>query len=111
MQTSKGRLSVLLVVMALSAGLLLSSTAILYNSHREATAQKQSQQATSLSDVVTIQNTSMSVPAPNSVVDKQSMPNQIVVALPLRQDGKTWTGTVTFTASKPIEIEVEHKHV
>jgi hypothetical protein len=50
------------------------------------------------------------MPAPNSVVDKQSMPHQIVVALPLRQDGKTWTGTVTFTASKPIEIEVEHKY-
>ncbi len=110
MQTSKGRLSVLLVVMALSAGLLLSSTAIVYNNHREATGQKQSQQVTSLSDVVTIQNTSMSVPAPNSVVDKQSMPHQIVVALPLRQDGKIWTGTVTFTASKPIEIEVEHKY-
>jgi hypothetical protein len=109
MQTSEGRLSVLLVVLALSAGLLLSSTAILDNSHREATAQKQSQRATSLS-VVTIQNTSMSVPAPNSVVDKQSMPHQIVVALPLRQDGKIWTGTVTFTASKPIEVEVEHKY-
>jgi hypothetical protein len=52
----------------------------------------------------------MSVPAPNSAVDKQSLSHQIVVALPLRQDGKIWTGTVTFTASKSIEIEVEHKY-
>jgi hypothetical protein len=39
----------------------------------------------------------MSVAAPNSAVGKLSMPHQIVVALPLRQDGKIWTGTVTFT--------------
>jgi hypothetical protein len=38
------------------------------------------------------------------------LPHQIVVALPIRQDGKIWTGTVTFTASKPIEVEVEHKY-
>jgi hypothetical protein len=52
----------------------------------------------------------MSVPAPSASINKQSMPHQIVVALPLRDDGKIWTGTVTFTASKPIEIEVEHKY-
>lgn len=48
----------------------------------------------------------MSVPAPSASINKQSMPHQIVVALPLREDGKIWTGTVTFTASKPREIEV-----
>ncbi|MGA8738980.1 MAG: hypothetical protein WB501_08135 [Nitrososphaeraceae archaeon] len=26
----------------------------------------------------------------------------------MRNDGKIWTGTVTFTASNPIEIEVLH---
>jgi hypothetical protein len=49
----------------------------------------------------------MSEPAPNA---PQILPHQIVVALPIRQDGKIWTGTVTFTASKPIEVEVEHKY-
>ncbi len=107
MQTTKGRFLVLLVVMAI--GLLLSSTTIIYNYQREATAQKQATPS-SLSDAVTIQNTSMSVAAPNSAIDQRSMPHQIVVALPLRQDGKIWTGTVTFTASKPIEVEVEHKY-
>ena len=106
MQTIKDGFSVLLVAMALSIGLLLLSMTIIYNNHHEATAQKQ---AVELPDVVTIQNTSMSFPAPNSVVNK-SMPHQIVVALPLRQDGKIWIGTVTFTASKPIEVEVEHRY-
>ena len=63
-----------------------------------------------------VQNTSMSVPAPNAICPKfnstscQLIPHQIVVALPIRSDGAIWTGTVTFTASKPIEIEVFHKY-
>jgi hypothetical protein len=103
------RFQILLVVMALSTG-LLSSTTILHGNQQEVIAQKQAQPSSPLSDIVTIQNTSMSIAAPNAPVNKQSVPHQIVVALPLRQDGKIWTGTVTFTASKPIEIEVEHKY-
>jgi hypothetical protein len=57
-----------------------------------------------------VQNTTMSVPAPNANINNQTMPHQIVIALPLRQDGKIWTGTATFTASKPIEIEILHKY-
>jgi hypothetical protein len=52
----------------------------------------------------------MSVPAPNAPVNNQSIPHQIVVALPIRADGKIWIGTATFTASKPIEVEIEHKY-
>jgi hypothetical protein len=55
---------------------------------------------------VIIQNTSMSVPAP---VRHPGQPtHEVVFALPLRTDGYIWTGTVTFTASKPIEVEVLH---
>lgn len=57
-----------------------------------------------------VQNTTMSIPAPSANINNQTMPHQIVIALPLRQDGKIWTGTATFTASKPIEIEVLHKY-
>jgi hypothetical protein len=111
MQAKEARFAILPVVMALSTGLLLSSTTILYNCQQEVIAQKQLQRSPSaISDVITIQNTSMSVPAPSAAINKQSMPHQMVVALPLRDDGKIWTGTVTFTASKPIEIEVEHKY-
>jgi hypothetical protein len=52
----------------------------------------------------------MSKPAPNAPVNNQSIPHQIVVALPLREDGKIWTGMATFTASKPIEVEIVHKY-
>ena len=57
-----------------------------------------------------VQNTTMSIQAPNAKLNNQTMPHQIVIALPLRQDGKIWTGTATFTASKPIEIEVLHRY-
>jgi hypothetical protein len=50
----------------------------------------------------------MSKPAPNAPVNNQSIPHQIVVALPLREDGKIWTRMATFTASKPIEVEIVH---
>jgi hypothetical protein len=114
MQMNKARFPILLVVMALSIGLLLLSISIsLHSNQQQVVAQKQIQQsssASSLPDVVTVQNTSMSVPAPSALANKQNVPHQIVVALPLRDDGKIWTGTVTFTASKPIEIEVEHKY-
>jgi hypothetical protein len=87
---------------------------LLHSNQHEAIAQQQSYQSSSslsiLPDVVTIQNTSMSVPAPSAAVNKQSIPHQIVIALPLRDDGKVWSGKVTFTASKPIEIEVIHKY-
>ena len=57
-----------------------------------------------------VQNTTMSIPAPSANINNQTIPHQIVIALPLRQDGKIWTGTATFTASKPIEIEVLHRY-
>src|SRR5688500_5000999 len=36
--------------------------------------------------------------------------HEVVFALPLRDDGKVWSGTVTFTASKPIEAEILHTY-
>lgn len=38
-------------------------------------------------------------------------PHEVVFALPLRDNGKVYLGTVTFTASKPIEVEVLHNYV
>ena len=57
------------------------------------------------------QKTEMSIPASPSVTPHGKLPHQIVFALPLRNDSKIWTGTVTFTASKPIEIEVFHNYI
>jgi hypothetical protein len=50
----------------------------------------------------------MSNPASPTVTPHGKLPHQIVFPLPLRNDSKIWTGTVTFPASKPIEIEVLH---
>jgi hypothetical protein len=60
---------------------------------------------------VTIQNTSLSMLGVNAKMNNQDIPHSIVVALPIRADGKIWTGAVTFTASKPVEIEVLHKYL
>jgi hypothetical protein len=56
------------------------------------------------------QKTTMSISTPGAKLNNQTLPHQIVVALPPRLDGKIWTGTVTFTASKPIEVEVLHRY-
>ena len=52
----------------------------------------------------TVSSTSASVSAPGL------KPHEVVFALPLREDGKIWSGTVTFTASKPIEAEILHNY-
>ena len=58
----------------------------------------------SSNDTYISQKTEMSVPASPMVTSPGKLPHQTVFALPLRDDGKIWTGVVTFTASKPIEI-------
>ena len=95
------------IIIVISASIPISST-ILMNSNAKAQSQPQQQDQQPI--VIRVQNTSMSEPAPNAPLNNQTLPHQIVVALPIRQDGKIWTGTVTFTASKPIEVEVEHKY-
>jgi hypothetical protein len=65
---------------------------------------------TSINDTYISQKTEMSVPASPMVTPPGKLPHQTVFALPLRDDGKIWTGVVTFTASKPIEIEVLHNY-
>ena len=57
-------------------------------------------------EVFIVQNTSMSAPAP--VRHPGQPPHEVVFALPLRDDGKIWSGKVSFTASKPIEAEILH---
>jgi hypothetical protein len=53
---------------------------------------------------VTIQNTSTSGVDP--LPGHQA--HQLVMVLPPRSDGKLWVGTVTWTASKPVELVVLH---
>jgi hypothetical protein len=55
-----------------------------------------------------LQNTSKSKPAPVRHPGQPS--HEVVFALPLREDGNVYSGTVTFTASKPIEVEILHTY-
>ena len=59
-------------------------------------------------EVFIVQNTSMSAPAP---VRHPGQPlHEVVFALPLRGDEKIWSGKASFTASKPIEVEILHMY-
>jgi hypothetical protein len=53
---------------------------------------------------VTIQNTTTSAQDP--LPGHQG--HQLALILPPRSDGKVWVGTVTWTASKPVELVVLH---
>ncbi len=59
-------------------------------------------------DTVTIQKTEVSSPDPCIPATCSYVPlthqHQLVMALPPRNDGKVWVGTVTWTASKPVEV-------
>ena len=60
--------------------------------------------AANMSGPITIQKTGVS--------DTDPLPghsaHQLVMAIPPRSDGKVWVGTVTWTASKPVEVVVLH---
>jgi hypothetical protein len=62
--------------------------------------------AANMTGNVTIQKTGVSAPDP---LPGHSA-HQLVMALPPRSDGKVWIGTVTWTASKPVEVVVLHMY-
>lgn len=72
------------------------------NNNNSAIAQQQGQNQV----IYRIQETAMSTAAP--VAHTGNLPHAVVFTLPIRDDGKIYTGRVTFTASKPIEVEVIH---
>jgi hypothetical protein len=73
-------------------------------SQENTTTAQQATPATPTSDTVTLQKTGIS--------DTDPLPghsgHQLVMALAPRSDGKVWVGTVTWTASKPVEVVVLH---
>ena len=84
--------------LAFSIGVATASSNI--GTQSQVTAQQQSE------EIYRIQETAMSSAAP--VAHTGNLPHAVVFALPIRDDGKIYTGQVTFTASKPIEVEVIH---
>ena len=108
-------LSLLLIPFVLSLTFIDNSSSSLLFERTNAQAsstiteiQNQTSTAEEVEDVLIVQNTSMSVPAPVGHPDQP--PHEVVFALPLRDDGKIWSGRVSFTASKPIEAEILHMY-
>ena len=86
--------------MAAGLAFLIVATASIIGMERQVAAQQQDD------EIYRIQETAMSTAAP--VAHTGNLPHAVVFALPIRDDGKIYTGQVTFTASKPIEVEVIH---
>jgi hypothetical protein len=57
-------------------------------------------------EIIRTQETAMSRAAP--VAHTGNLPHAVVFVLPIREDGKVYTGQVTFTVSKPIGVEIIH---
>lgn len=93
----------LITIILLAAGVAFSIVAAASSNigmQSQATAQQPNE------EIYRIQETAMSSAAP--VAHTGNLPHAVVFALQIRDDGKIYTGQVTFTASKPIEVEVIH---
>ena len=108
--TTTNTTAIAIIIVTIAIGMIVIVTTLIIPASTTVRAQQGNLTEQQQSVEFRIQNTSMSVPAPTAKLNNQTLPHQIVVALPLRQDGKIWTGTATFTASKPIEIEVLHRY-
>jgi hypothetical protein len=100
--------TIIVAGMATIIAMMAAALLIPYLQQQDAAAQQQLQNS-EWPIVVRVQKTIMSTAAPVKAPD-QPLPHQTVFALPIRDDGKVWSGKVTFVASKPIEIEVIHRH-
>ena len=97
-----GGIAAVAVIILIAAELFMVSI-----ERQSAVAQQQDQ--SEWPAIVRVQKTLMSGAAP-AKAPGQSLPHQTVFALPIRHDGKVWSGKVTFVTSKPIEIEVIHRY-
>jgi hypothetical protein len=91
------------IAIAVMAGLMATLIPVLaINANAQVPGVIPQQSSTDEQDTVTIQKTGVSStdPLPGHSA------HQLVMALPPRNDGKVWVGTVTWTASKPVEVVV-----
>jgi flagellar basal body-associated protein FliL len=100
MNKARGSRMVITIIILLSAVFALSIAGAASNIglQSQATAQQQNE------EIYRIQETVMSSAAP--VAHTGNLPHAVVFALPIRDDGKVSTGQVTFTVSKPVEVEL-----
>ncbi|HEY6756330.1 MAG TPA: hypothetical protein VI037_02960 [Nitrososphaera sp.] len=101
MNKAKGSAMVIITpLMAAGLAFLIAATASNIGMESQVAAQQQDD------EIYRIQETAMSTAAP--VAHTGNLPHAVVFALPIRNDSRIYTGQVTFTASKPIEVEVIH---
>ena len=89
-----------------TAGANSTGNATSAKSSSSSSMQSPAASAANMSGPVDIQKTGVSAPDP---LPGHSA-HQLVMALPPRSDGKVWVGTVTWTASKPVEVVVLHMY-
>ncbi len=89
-------------VISLTTIALLSVFALVTQLSEPVSAQQQSEQSTPF----VTQNTSQSIQDP--LPGHES--HQIVIAAPLRDDGKIYSGIASFTASQPVEVVMLHMY-
>lgn len=89
-----------IILLAIGIAFSIASAVSELGLKTQAIAQQQNE------ETIRTQETVMSRAAP--VAHTGNLPHAVVFALPIRDDGKIYTGQVTFTASKPIEVEIIH---
>jgi hypothetical protein len=96
------KFNIAIAIAAMAGLMVISIPALAINANAQVPGVIPQQSNTDEQDTVTIQKTGVSSPDP---LPGHST-HQLVMALPPRTDGKVWVGTVTWTASKPVEVVV-----
>jgi hypothetical protein len=96
------KFNIAIAIAAMAGLMVISIPALAINANAQVPGVIPQQSNTDEQDTVTIQKTWVSSPDP---LPGHSA-HQLVMALPPRTDGKVWVGTVTWTASKPVEVVV-----
>jgi len=99
-------LKVNLVCMMVAAIVLALVAAVQHPLIITANAQNQTEVTSSTATTITAQKTEMSTV--DSLPGHQG--HQAVVVLPGRTDGKIWVGTISWSASKPVEVRLLHNY-
>ena len=99
------RLSIAIAIIGATLLIGSISSSSYQTSGQQAFAQGQPQQQQQ-GDSLVLQNTTTSIQDP---VPGHSG-HQLALVAPPREDGKIWSGVVTFTASKPVDVVVLHPY-
>jgi hypothetical protein len=90
------------IVMPLTTIALLSIIALVTQLSEPVSAQQQSEQSTPFVTQKTTQSIQDPLPGHES--------HQVVIAAPLRDDGKIYSGIASFTSSQPVEVVMLHMY-